>query len=230
MPRKINEVSVQDVNSYEVNRMFNSKDEIKYAKELLIKYLEDYQIESISDRNLLKQLVYLETIQFLRLQRAINDYDETANGIPVQILDTFHRNLNKITELREKLGLNKDKEEKEDDYSALKKLQHKFKVWAQNNPLSRTICCPHCKKLILLKLRTDKYDAIKHPFFKDRFICNEHLLKMYLENRISKEDVALVLQTSTDYIDWILERVKVAGKNETVQAQEPLEESKESSV
>lgn len=66
--------------------------------------------------------------------------------------------------------------------------------------------------MVLLKIRTDKYDAIKHPFFRDRILTNEHLLKIYKEGKITKEDVAKVLGTSNDYVDFILDKYYLSDK------------------
>jgi len=59
-----------------------------------------------------------------------------------------------------------------------------------------------------LKIRTDAWEAQNHPFFKDRVLANKHLLKMYLDKKISRKDVALVLDCSSDYIDWMIKKVK----------------------
>jgi len=62
--------------------------------------------------------------------------------------------------------------------------------------------------MTLLKIRTDAWEAQKHPFFKDRVLANKHLMKMYKDKKISQKDVALVLDCSDDYIDWMIKRVK----------------------
>jgi len=80
------------------------------------------------------------------------------------------------------------------------------RIWGEQNQGSRTCICPHCGKMVLLKIRTDKYDVSKHPFFRDRILGNVHMIKLYKENKISKEDCAKILGVSNDYIDWLIEK------------------------
>jgi len=55
----------------------------------------------------------------------------------------------------------------------------------------------------MLKIRTEAWEALKHPFFKDRILANKHLWKCYKEGKITKEDVAEILGCSPDYIEWL---------------------------
>ena len=59
--------------------------------------------------------------------------------------------------------------------------------------------------MVLLKIRTDKYDAVKHPFFKDRILTNQAMMEDYLKGIITKEQIARYLECSVFYIDWVLE-------------------------
>ena len=45
-------------------------------------------------------------------------------------------------------------------------------------------------------VRTDKYEAKKPSFFRDRILANKHLWLLYKEGKILKSDVAKVLGTS----------------------------------
>jgi hypothetical protein len=51
------------------------------------------------------------------------------------------------------------------------------------------------------------WEAQKHPFFKDRILANPHLMHMFKEGKITKHDVAKVLMTSLDYVDWLIKKV-----------------------
>lgn len=66
--------------------------------------------------------------------------------------------------------------------------------------------CPHCGQMCLLKIRTDKYDTIAHPFFKDRILCNLHLIKLYKSGKITQNDVSQILGCSDDYVTWLCEK------------------------
>ena len=222
--KKIKEIDNKD-EDIDISSMFTDKNERKLAKELLNKYLKDYVIETISDKNTLIQLVYLEILHTYRLQTLINSTYKDTLAIPLQLVDTLHKNINQITMLKEKLGLSKGKKEEaqSEPFKALQLLKKKFKQWRENNQGSRTIICPHCAKLILLKIRTDAWEAIGHPFFKDRILGNEHLIRLYKEGTIKKEDVAKVLCVSDDYIDWLCKRWKV--KIEPIESISMIEDS-----
>jgi len=182
-------------------------DERKLASNLIERYLKDYSIESVSDLNTLKEVIYYEIIQ-CRLQDKLNEFADSKT-IPIQLVNVMHENSDAIIRLKNSLGLFADKEKKT-EYDVLKHLKRRFSVWLNENQGSRTLVCPHCSKMVLLKIKTDAWTSQKHPFFKDRILYNEHLFKLYRANTITKKDLATILETSEDYIDWILEKVEKA--------------------
>jgi len=179
--------------------------EKKIASTLVEKYLKDYSIETISDINTLKEVIYYEIIQY-RLQDKLNDF-ATQKTIPIQLVNVMHENSEAIIKLKNSLGLFSNKEKKT-NYDVLKHLKKRFSLWLEENQASRTLICPHCSKLVLLKIRTKEWEAQKHPFFKDRVIYNKALFDLYHSKKISKKDVADILETSEDYIDWVIEKVE----------------------
>lgn len=195
-----------------VDKLFTDADEKKLAKELAKTYLNEFTPKSISDRNNLKSVIYLEVLQY-RLQSVMNSLTEkdedgnTTTAIPLNLVDSIHKNLKEISANKERLGLiGKEKEQKESDgFKILQSVKEKFKVWMENNQGSRSLVCPDCGKMVLLKIRMDKWIPQKHPFFKDRFLANKHLMKLYLQKKLTKEDIAKVLNSSPDYIDWLIE-------------------------
>ena len=189
-----------------VDGLFTDKDEIKIAKELEKKYVAEYNIESVSDKNLLSNLIYLEVLHISKLQKVANQFTTSNEQLPFGLLDAIHKNINQIIELKEKLGLNKKEESSNDAFRSLELLKKKFKVWAENNQASRTLICPHCSQMIMLRIRTDKWEAQKHPYFKDRLLGNESLIRLYKQNKLTKEDVASILGTSADYTDWLVSK------------------------
>lgn len=198
-------------NEYDLDSLFTKKEEVKIARDLLDKYTSGYEIEGLADKNLLRQLIYLEVIN-TRLQNSLNGFDEVNNMAPSPVIDTLHKNLSKIIEIREKLGLNKDKVARDSDYDVLKRLQKKFRIWMNENRASRTAMCPHCQQFILFKARVDGYDSAKHPFFKDRWIFNQKLWDLYNAGKITKQEFSDILQVSEDYIDHIEKKVVTPKK------------------
>jgi hypothetical protein len=83
--------------------------------------------------------------------------------------------------------------------------------------------------MVMLKIRTEAYEAMKHPFFfKDRILSNVHLWDMYKENKITLLDVCKVLLgkecDSTAYGSW-LERKIFNVKEKNSIDQEEIKES-----
>lgn len=192
-----------------VEGLFTDKEEIKLAKELEKKYLNEYNIETVSDKNLLYYLIYLEVLHTAKLQKTANQFTASNDDLPYGLLDSIHKNINQIIEIKEKLGLTRKEEVSNDAFKSLELLKKKFKIWAENNQASRTLICPHCSKMILLKIRTTAWEAQKHPFFKDRLLGNESLIRLYKEGRLNKEEIASILGTSADYADWLINKWSV---------------------
>ena len=210
------------IEDLDVQSQFEDVDERKQAVVLAKKYLNDYAFEYISDKNTLKQLIYLEMIN-IRLQKMLNGFYKDSQAVPVQMMDGLHKNVMQITALKETLGLVKDgKEEVQTGLSTIDVLKKKFKKWREENQGSRTLVCPECSKMIMLKIRTDAWEAEKHVWFKDRFLANDHLVKMYQIGKITKEDVALVLGTSPDYTEWLISKWY---KPNTIKAINEIEEA-----
>lgn len=188
--------------------MFLDANEKLQANDLLGKYLLDYSIETVAEKNSLKQLIYLEILNF-RLQSIINNLHKEDGSIPINIVEAIHKNVQAITLLKDKMGISKDKkaETQNDAFKALEFLKQKFKKYREENQATRHRACPYCGEMILWIMKADAYDVKKHPYFKDRILCNEHLMKMYLDKKIEKADIAKILGSSPDYIDWLVNKM-----------------------
>lgn len=196
------------VKDLDIKNMFVNKDETEDAEKLLKKYVNTYSIETVSERESLKQLIFLEVFN-IRLQRELNTCHESQQPSPPKTIEALHSNLNQISALKEKIGLCASKKDKNinEGYAVFETLKKKWKIWREENQGSRTLSCPHCGKMTLLKIRTDIWEALKHPYFKDRVLANDHLMELYKTNKITKNDIALILGTSIDYIDWLVKKI-----------------------
>lgn len=218
MPRETNPI---------VNK-FSDGGERRTARVLYEKYMDDYSIETISDLNTLGEIIYLEVIQ-VRLQTKLNQmYSSEAKAVPTALVETIHKNSDAILRLKSSLGLNKTKETKTfiDRYNQLMK---RAKQWENDNQASRTIKCPNCLNFILLKIRTDIWEAQNHPFFKDNILYNKVLFEKYYNKTVVVDDafIAEVLETSPDYITWVKEKSSIRYEgNDKTQEEQPQEESK----
>ena len=205
---------------YKFNGSGLTTKEKNWARKRFNEYIKAYHIETLSDLQLLEELVFREALQE-RTKEKISELEKNKtvkekNVIPHYLTESLDSNLDQIFKLKEKLGLFEEKKV-EEGYTKFVKLQKKFKKWCEENQGSRYSKCPHCSKPILWLIRTEAWEHFKHPFFKDNYLANEHLWKLYKEGKITKLDVAKVLQgagfdnakniVSTDYIDWLEKKI-----------------------
>lgn len=200
--------------------------EQKVAKELVRRYIKDYLIETVSDKNLIKHIVFLEIIQS-RMQSSMNDIHKANKALPLNMAEGVQKNLDAILKAKQALGLTRDKRDaqRDDATRAWDKLKLKAKKWREQNQGSRTLICPHCSQMVLLKIRMEMWEAQKHPFFKDRVLGNLHLLALYQQRTITADDVAKILGTSEDYVEWLIEKWNLGVKDSN--GEEGKEETEE---
>jgi len=191
----------------DVESMLSNIGEKKMAKGLLKKYLDDFTPETTSDINILRSVIFLEVINH-RLQSDLNKKYDNNEEVPLKMIEIMHKNLDEVLTLKKSLGITRDSK-KIDQTTVDRKIatiRAQFEVWLENNQASRHRTCPHCGQMILLRMRMDHYDLQKHPMFRDRILCNRHLVKMYQQEKLTKEDVAKVLEVSNDYVEWLVKR------------------------
>jgi len=193
--------------------------DLRDAGKLFKEYLKQYSFTQLSDIQLVEELVYREIMQN-RFKEKIDNFEKKHkkeghdNITPSSMLQPLNENFEQILKLKESLGLLKDKTS-EDGFQYIQKLKEKFKVWANEHQGSRYLKCPHCSKPVLLKIRTESWEAAKHPFFKDNILGNDALVKLFQSGKITKKDVADILQTSPDYTDWLISKWNLISKPET---------------
>jgi len=183
-----------------------------WAKTQFKNYEQSYEIDTYSDLQLIEELVFFEAMQERVKKQAKSlmrtEADVTGEQIPAKLRDSFSKNLDVIIKIKEKLKLFREKEEieKVDPYEDFKALEKKMKIWRNNNQASRTVICQHCGKVTMLKIKTDSWEAQEHPFFKDRILFNKHLIKLYLQDVITREDIAKILNVSDFYVNWLVDK------------------------
>lgn len=180
-------------------------------------YKDKYHIESLADLQLLEELVFREALQ-QRYKKKIETIETEYKKVkakgsktksevaPKTLTYALDKNLEQILILREKLGLFNEKKEK-DSFTYIKILKKKFEKWMEKHKASRTFPCLHCGKIIMLRIRTDIYDAQKHAFFQGRFLANKNLWDLYKKGKITEQDVADVLGTPLDYVRWLKKKI-----------------------
>ena len=183
------------------------------AEKKFNEYRKNYHIDKLSDLELLSEKVFREQLQE-RTKAKIgqllkNKRVDSTNAVPKHLLDSLDDNLEQLLKLDDKLGLFSQKKEN-DPFQYIETLKKKFKRWSNENP-DRYIACPHCSKSILLAIKPEHYNILKHPFYKNNVVFNEHTFKLLKEGKITKLDAAKIQlgsQTETaDYVDWVLQVV-----------------------
>jgi len=193
--------------------------EAHIAEKRFNEYRKYYDIDKLSDLELLSEKVFREILQE-RTKAKIgqlmkNKSVQSSTAVPKHLLDSLDANLEQILKIDEKLGLFTRKKE-DSPFKYIETLKKKFKKWREQNP-DRYIACPHCSKSILLMIKPEHWKAIKHPFYKNNIVYNEHTFKLLKEGKITKLDAAKIQlgeKTETaDYIDWVLQEVIPAFSN-----------------
>ena len=184
--------------------------EKKLAKNIFEKYLLKLDFENFSDLSTLSMIVYNE-ILVGRIQKAINDCTKDGKSyVSDKLVKSLSDLTNQILSLKLKLGIDKEKEE--DEMTALCLLKKRFAQHILENRAEYTLWVPYtcssCGKQDveshLLRLRVRDYDVLKHPFFSGRFLWNSEIMKDVEDKKITIEQAARYLKTSTDYITWAL--------------------------
>ena len=191
---------------------FIDADEKNLAKKIFEAYLQQNSFESYSDLATLSVLVYNEVLSG-RVQKSINGCTskDGKSYISDKLLKAHTDLTNEILKLKKTLGI--DKEEKEDEFTALNLLKKRFHQHIQENKAEYTLWVPYtcssCGKQDveghLLRLRVKDYDVLKHPFFSGRFLWNSEIMNDVENKVITPEQAARYLKTSTDYISWALQ-------------------------
>jgi len=209
-------------NDYEFIGTGLNKKEKYWAEKRFNTYLENYHIEDLSDKHLVEELVFLETLHE-RYKRAYEKSVKTLDAstdpnksqlIPKGLTDSLNTNMEQILILKGKLGFS-DREGL-DENRIEKQKKAKFDIWLAQNQTIRECKCPHCSQMILLNMRVDKYDVKKHPFYWDQYFVNIAAWQLLWAKKIEKIDLAKILlgheTTMTDYIDWIEAKLELNPK------------------
>jgi len=172
-------------------------------------YQDHYHIDSHSDSQLLSELVFREILQE-RCKIKIGTIEKSKSVkeqkvIPVTIMKAMDDNLAHMLVIREKLGLF-GKDERKDPYEYQHQLEKKFEKHREENAGDYSCPCPHCKKMIFFMFNVKDYTAKEHPFFpKGKIMDNLHLIRLYLDGKLNKEDISKIFGTSLDYVDWLIQ-------------------------
>jgi len=190
------------------------KGEQAFYFNILHKYLNSSDIENASDKELLKQLAYLE-LSIHRIQLSLNASSKDCNVQPYKELDSYNKALEQCIKIKKQLGLLEEEDKSGNDaVKALNILKARFKkhINHPDNKANYTYRCDSCQNLQLVRRRLDKEKDIimEHPWFeKGGLLFNEHLFRLLYEDKITEDDVCKVLHVSQDYLPWLYENYRI---------------------
>lgn len=191
-------------------------------------YLETHEIESVSDLDTLRSLVFTEIFES-RIQQELNKQAKEEKYPPEKLTKQLLDLQNQKSQLKIKLGIDKTTN-KVTDLTHLQQLEKKFQDYYQANMNEFTTICGCCGELLLLRRRVKEFDCVKHPWFAGRWLFNYPLLKMVKNEEITKEKAWEILCAASkadeskaafskeyciDYINYCLEHW--AEINETLE-------------
>lgn len=195
--------------------------ETHWGKIRFDEYKKNYSVIDFSDLLLLESLVFREALidrYKKKIEKANKDAKKASkNGeensgrdvVPKAILNSIDDLLKQCLDLKNKLGL---LHKGLDEARVNKQREKKFKYWMSQNQACRTVKCEHCGKMCLLTIRTDKYNAQKHPDFFDKYLVNLEAWRCYLLGKISKLELTRILlgqeASLTDYISWVEKKLE----------------------
>lgn len=188
-----------------------TKREKKAGKKLFKQYRDKYDFENISDLTLLEQIIFKEIIidKYKKEIEKINNNKELIDkGItPDKWIKKVDDLLESIIRIKEKLGLFK-REDKKDSINWFKRWGKKALKYEEEHLEEFSVDCPFCSEKFFLHRKTNNYFPSKLKLFKNKILCNIDLWKVYKKGKINKEDMANILCTSPDYIDWVEEHIE----------------------
>jgi len=203
---------------YEYQGVGLGKSEKYSGKEKFDEYCSIYHISAFSDMQLLEELIYREIMQerfkieieakkasIEKKNKGKSEENKKDIAIPTYTVDAMNKNLEQVLALKKELGL-LNKEDQNDGFTYIEQLRKKFKLWEVDNQASRTFVCPNCSKMLMLHVKPDVWEVQEHKFFRDKILCNEHLVKLFKEKKITEDDCAKILGVSKQYVLWLIEK------------------------
>ncbi len=219
-----------EIREFHANPSFSDLDEQLLAETRFRNYLENSQIESSSDLDTLKSLIFNEVFE-IRIQKDLNDFQSKEKPPPEKLTKQLVDIQNQKSSLKIKLGIDK-KEEEQDDLSALQLLQKRVDNYINDHKEEFSFGlgfeCQKCNhknwETFLLYKRVKDFKSLKHPWYAGRFLFNYEIIKDVKDGKISKEDATRYLMCSgegkfykpssedkkwcVDYVEYLLENWK----------------------
>jgi len=210
--KQYNRLSIEEIEKLADQKLMNEEllvsfvglnaNEKKRALELYNRYLDEHAFEALAEKSTLINLVYLEILND-RIKLFIEqEGKDKAGAIPIKMTEQLIANTSQIMELKEKLGMMKDVES-ESALELMNELKEKALAYYETHAGCSVIKCPYCQQLFNLLMDVTNLSPEKCSFFKGTLLYNLPLLNLYHLKRVTKEEVAAILGTHINYVDYI---------------------------
>ena len=184
---------------FKKNPLFIDDKEQKIAEERFRKYINSNELESSSDIDTLKSLVFDEIFE-QRIQGELNKLKEDGKYPPDKLIRSLVEVQNQKASLKVKLGIDK-KEDEKDDLSALQLLEKRVAKHLNSNKNEFTIFlgweCEKCnfktQESYLLYKPIKDFKILKHPFFAGKYLFSYPIVKDVKDGKLSKQDATRYL-------------------------------------
>lgn len=182
-------------------------DEIKFADNLLKKYLSQGTIESESDKEMLRQLIDQELIaeRFKHLLKT--QYSASNPAQDMDMVEQLDKVVERITKLKKDLGLANKDDVQNSWLGFWNKLEKKCINYYKEHAAETYTKCPRCQHIYRLILRIDNKEKVSATFFKGTKVYNKKLFSLYHEKRLTEIEIAEILGVSVQYIQYIYDEV-----------------------
>jgi len=188
--------------------------EQKKALQLYDRYVTEHSFESLAEKSTLVNLVYLEILND-RIKLFIAQEIKEKNGaIPLRMNEQLTFNTTQIMQLKEKLGMLKNKEDG-DALDLINELKEKALTYYNEHAGETYVKCPECQNLFRLLMKIDGLEPAKATFFRGTTLYNQKLMELYHYKKVSLEEVAEIMGVNPKYIIYIYENIYLKPKDDS---------------
>ena len=192
------------------------------AKKRFDAYCKNYHISSFSNLSDLNELVKLEALRESKWKEIqdLKKKAEKANLDSYSIPSTSTKSLADLNEqidnCKDRLGIVEDKKN-ETFIDMWGKILEQIDLYSNSGEkgVECVMRCPYddCGRLVRIHKDVAGWESVPHPFFhKNNTIYNPHLFKLLDEKKITAEDVATILQSHVQYIEFLFNDIYLPEK------------------
>jgi hypothetical protein len=215
-PEELEQIIDKKLQEEELLNAFVGLDEPEQKKALQLydRYVTEHSFESLAEKSTLVNLVYLEILND-RIKLFIAQEIKTNKGaIPLRMNEQLTFNTTQIMQLKEKLGMLKNKEDG-DALDLINELKEKALTYYNEHCGETYVKCPECQNLFRLLMKIDGLEPAKATFFKGTTLYNTKLMELYHYKKVTLEEVAEVMGVNPKYITYIYENIYLKPKDDS---------------